>query len=116
MASSGLILIHFRDFVRRPVDPDDIYYLAADGDEALIRGRSSKLLRDVRALGELSSAFEAHGFVRIHYDHLVNPHRIRELRHRDSSTEREVKFQPPVNRVLPVSWNRLEDLLAVFEG
>ena len=85
MSTSGLILIHLRDFVRRPIDPADIYYLEADGDETLIRGRSSKLLRDVRSLGELSPAFEnlpKPGFVRIHSNHTVNPHHIRELRHR----------------------------------
>ncbi len=81
--------------------------------------KGSDAARDVRSLGELSPAFEnlpKPGFVRIHSNHTVNPHHIRELRHRDSSTEWEVKLQPPVNRVLPVSRNRLDELLGVFEG
>jgi DNA-binding LytR/AlgR family response regulator len=116
MSTSGLILIHLRDFVRRPVEPADIYYLEADGDETIVRGRSAKVLRDVRSLGELSPAFEAHGFVRIHNNHSVNPHHLRELRRREGGTDWEVKLQPPVNLVLPVSRNRLNELLKIFEA
>ena len=116
MPTSGLILIHLGDFVRRPGDPTDVYYLEADGDETLIRGRSSTLLHDVRSLGELSPIFEAQGFVRIHNSHSVNPLHIREIRHRESIADWEVKLQPPVNRVLPISRKRLDILIGAFEG
>ncbi|MFQ5791346.1 MAG: LytTR family transcriptional regulator DNA-binding domain-containing protein [Acidobacteriota bacterium] len=108
------ILLHLSDFRRVPVDPADVYYLDAAGDETLVRTRSSRLLRDVRSLGELFPAFKPFGFVRAHRNHAVNLRRIREIRRRKRSEDWELKLQPPVNRVLPVSRGQLSKLLAAF--
>ncbi len=39
----------------------------------------------------------------------------REIRHRKTGSDWEVKLQPPVNRVLPVSRRRLKALLEAFD-
>ena len=97
------VLLHLDDFVRKPVTPAEIYYLEAVGDETLVRIRSSRRLRDVRSLGELLPDFERHGFLRIHRNHAVNLTRVREIRRRKKGPDWELKLEPPVNRVLPIS-------------
>ena len=57
MRSIEKILVHFGDFVRKPIDPADVYFLEAVGDQTLIRTRSARPLRDVRSLGELLPRF-----------------------------------------------------------
>jgi hypothetical protein len=59
------VLVHFGDFVRKPIDPAEVYFLEAVGDQTLIRTRSARPLRDVRSLGELLPRFAPYGFVRI---------------------------------------------------
>ena len=97
------VLLHLDETRRVPVDPFSIFYLEADGDDTLVRSRSAKPRRDVRSLGKIAAVFEPHGFVRIHREFCVNTLRIREIRRRDDSQLWEVRLQPPVNLVLPVS-------------
>ena len=47
-------------------------------------------------------------------NHAVNPGRVRELRPAASGSGWEVRLQPPVNRVLPVSRRSLNVLLAAY--
>ncbi len=108
------VLIHIGEFVRKPIDPAEVYYLEAVGDETLIRTRSRRSLRDVRSLGELQPDFEPYGFVRIHKNHAVNLERIREIRRRSKGSDWELKLEPPVNRILPISRNALKKLLGAY--
>ena len=101
------VLLHVRDGLRRVVDIDDVYYLEAAGDATRVRLRSAKVLLDVRRLGDLLPAFEPRGFLRIHREYAVNLRRVREIRRRDRGRDWEVKLEPPVNRVLPVSRGKL---------
>lgn len=98
----------------RAVDLDDVYLVEAEGDDARVRLRSREPLHDVRRLGELEELLEPTGFVRIHRSYLVNPARILELRRRDGAEGYEVVMEPPVNRVLPVSDERLAALWGRF--
>lgn len=107
------VLLHLADGSRRPVGPQDVYLLEAEGGETAVRTRSASPLLDVRPLGELLPLFEPWGFVRIHRSFAVNASRIRSIRPR-SSEGWEVKLDPPVNRVLPLSRDRKQDLWAVF--
>jgi len=107
------ILLHLQDGRRIPVDPQDIYLLEADGGETLVRTRHAKPLTDVRQLGELIHVFESLGFAQIHRSLAVNLRRIREIRP-DPEGGWEVKLDPPVNRVLPVSRRRLSALWERF--
>jgi DNA-binding LytR/AlgR family response regulator len=105
------VLVHIGDSVRKPIDPTDVYYLQAVGDVTRLRTRSARPLRDVRSLGELLPAFAPYGFVRVHRNHAVNLGRIREIRRRRKGPDWELKLEPPVNRVLPISRNSLKKLL-----
>jgi DNA-binding LytR/AlgR family response regulator len=96
------------------VDLNDIYFLEAEGDDTRIRLRSRTPLQDVRRLAELEELLAPAGFVRIHRSYLLNPARILELRRRDGTEGYEVVLEPPVNRVLPVSKDRVGELRGRF--
>jgi len=108
------ILLNLADGLRRVVDPAEVYYLEAKGGETLIRLRSAKRLLDLRELGEVAPLFEPHGFLRISREVAVNLRRIRDIRLRPSGRDWEVKLEPPVNKVLPVSRAALSKLWKAF--
>jgi len=95
---------------RRLVDVADVYYLEAEAGSTLVRLRSARALRDVRRLPEMLRLLAKAGFVRIHRNHAVNLRRVRELRRQRDGVDWEVKLEPPVNRVLPVSRGSLPGL------
>ena len=101
------ILLHLQDGRRIPVDPKEIYLLAAEGGETLVRTRHAQTLTDVRQLSE------PFGFAMIHRSWAVNLRRVREIRPAADSGW-EVKLDPPVNRVLPVSRRRVSALWECF--
>ena len=107
------ILLHLQDGRRIPVDPREIYLLEAEGGETLVRTRRAQALTDVRQLSELFDAFEPFGFAMIHRSWAVNLRRVREIRPAADSGW-EVKLDPPVNRVLPVSRRRVSALWKCF--
>jgi DNA-binding LytR/AlgR family response regulator len=108
----GKVLLHLAGRRRRVIDADDIYYLEAQGDETDVRLRAARRLRDVRSLGEVLKEIEPLGFVRIHHNHAVNPGHVREIR--PSGSGWEVRLEPPVNKVLPVSRRSLQALLDAY--
>ena len=114
MSRIGRILINVSELRRVPVDPKDIYFLEAVGDDTLVRLRSKRRLRDVRPLGTLLEEFTPYGFLRVHRNHAVNLARIREIRRRRGREDWEVKLEPPVNRILPVSRSQIGKLLRAF--
>ena len=107
------ILLHMADGTRVPVDPIDVYLLEAEGNETRIRTRAAETRLDVRELGELEELFTAQGFIRIHRSFIVNQNRIRLISPRPSDGW-EVKLDPPVNRILPVSRDRTKQLWEAF--
>ncbi len=108
------VLLHLAGHRRRAIDPADVYYLEAHGDETWVRLRGKTRLKDVRSLGEVLAVFAMHGFVRTHDSYAVNPLLIRELRPRKGSREWELRLEPPVGKVLPVSRGSLKAVLKVF--
>ena len=96
------------------VEPDDVYWLEADGPSTWVRQRGRKRLKDRRRLGELIDELAGFGFLRVHRNHAVNLRRVAEVRRRTPGGDWEVKLEPPVNRVLPVARGHEEELLAVF--
>ena len=58
--------------------------------------------------------FTSYGFLRIHRNHAVNLARIQEIRRRKGREDWEVKLEPPVNQVLPVSRNQIGKQLKAF--
>jgi len=71
-------------------------------------------LRDVRSLGEILDEFGALGFVRIHNSHAVNAGHVREIRPAGSGWE--VRLEPPVNKVLPVSRRLVSALFDAYRA
>ncbi len=110
------VVLHLDDGLRQVVDPADVYYLEARDEDTLVRLRSARPLADMRPLRELVPLFAPHGFLQIHREHVVNLRRIREIRRRDEGRDWEVKLEPPVNRVLPVSRGALAKLWKAFEA
>lgn len=108
------ILLHPSETRRRVVDLDDIFFVEAVGHDTLVRLRGSRPLRDARKLGELFQILEPHGFVRVHDNHAVNPNRVFEIRKRARAQDWELKLEPPVNRVLPVSRRGLAALWRAY--
>ena len=112
--ASGRVLLHLAGRLRRVVDSDDVYSLEAQGDETDVRLSGGRPLRDVRSLGEVLEDLGPLGFVRIHRDHAVHAGHVREIRPAASGSGWEVRLEPPVNKVLPVSRRSLAALLAAY--
>jgi len=111
---SRLFLLHPTTGLRETIEPDKIFFLEATGDDTSVRTRSARRLKDVRTLGELEPILRRWGFVRTHRNCIVNPDHVRQVRLRSGSKDWELKLQPPVNRVLPVSRGALRSLWAAF--
>ncbi len=98
-----------------PVEPEEVFFLEAVGDETEVRTRGRRRLRDVRALAELLPRFPTGLFVRVHRSYAVNVDRVAEVRRRrPSGRDWELKLEPPVNRVLPVGRTRFPTLWAAY--
>ena len=113
-APEARVLRHVARDRRRAVDPEDVYFLEAVGETTLVRLRSARRVRDVRALGDLLKAMLGAGLVRVHRNHAVNVRHVLEVRRRSAQKGWEVKLEPPVNRVLPVGRTYLARLWAAF--
>lgn len=110
------VLLHVVGQRRRVVDPEDVYYLEAAGDETVVRQRRRRTIRDVRSLGEVQPFFEPFLVYRVHEKWAVNLRRIREILPQRDGRDWEVVMDPPVNRVIPVSRRRLGGLPRFFAG
>ncbi len=116
MSRVGKVLLNISELRRVPVDPSDVYFLEAVGDHTLVRFRSKRRLRDLRRLGTLLKQFAPYAFLRVHRNHAVNLARIQEIRQRKGRQDWELKLEPPVNRVLPVSRDQIAKLLRAFRA
>lgn len=110
------VLLHLEGGERRVVDPAEVYYLEVLEEATRVRLRSARTLIDTRPAEEVVALFEAFGFLQIHREYAVNLRRIRTIRRRDNGRDWELKLEPPVNRVLPVSRGLLGSLWKAFEA
>lgn len=113
-AGDGRLLLHLGSGLRQAIDPDDIYFAEATGDDTEVRTRAARALRDVRPIGALEGPFLRRGFLRTHRNYLVNPRHVRQVRRRPQGDDWELKLDPPVNLVLPVSRSALAALWRAF--
>ena len=113
-ALNDRLLLHLARGIRETVEPADVYFLEAVEGGTKVRLRGSRPLLDIRVLGELAPLFEPHGFLRVHRNHMVNLRRVRLIRRRPEGREWELKLDPPVNKVLPVSRDETKRLWAAF--
>ena len=91
------------------VEWDQIFYIEAKGADSLIRTARKRTRRHVEPLHEVEPRLPSPPFFRIHRSYLVNLDRVFEVRTRGEG-EWEVKMDPPVNKVLPVSRSRYPKL------
>lgn len=91
------------------LEKDQIFYIAAEGDDSLIRTARKKLYPHIERLEEVEDRLPSPLFLRIHRSFIVNLDRVYELRSRGEG-EWEVKMDPPVNKVLPGSRRRMDEL------
>jgi DNA-binding LytR/AlgR family response regulator len=108
------LLLHLGPGLRQAIDADEIYFVEAIGDDTRVRTRAARALQDVRSIGDLEPLLLPRGFLRTHRDYLVNPGHVRQVRRRPRGEDWELKLDPPVNRVLPVSRSALPELWAAF--
>jgi DNA-binding LytR/AlgR family response regulator len=107
-------LLHLGPGLRQAIDPAEIYFVEAIGDDTQVRTRAARALRDVRPIGEIAPPLLKRGFLRVHRNTLVNPAHVRQMRRRASGADWEVRLDPPVNVVLPVSRSAPSALWAAF--
>lgn len=110
------VVVHLGDGAREVLDAAEIYHLEAIGDQTRIRMHKRRARLDVRALGTVTDRWSRLGFVRIHRSHAVNLAAIHLLRRREQGRDWEIKLEPPINQVLPVSREALVPLIAALEG
>jgi DNA-binding LytR/AlgR family response regulator len=95
------------------IEWEKIFYIEAEGDDSLVRLAEKTSLRHIEPLGDLEPRLPSPPFFRIHRSYLVNLDRAFEIRERDEG-EYELKMDPPVNKVLPISrlrYAKLRELL-----
>ena len=108
------ILFRTANGERVVVDPADIYLLEAVDGATHVRGRSATPMVDVRELHEVAPLFEPFGFLRVHREFAVNLRRVTLVRPRSSGRDWELKMEPPGNRIVPISRDRLDDVWQAF--
>ena len=108
------LLLHLGPGLRRAIDPGEVYFVEATGDDTRVRTRAARPLQDVRPMAEIARVLLRQGFVRAHRNTLVNPAHVREVRRRPGGEDWELRLDPPVNLVLPVSRSALRAVWAAF--
>ncbi len=91
------------------LEKDKIFYVEAEGDDSIVRTARKKVYKHVEPLDEVEARLTSPPFFRIHRSYIVNLERVYALRSRGDG-EWEVKMDPPVNKVLPVSRRRMKEL------
>ena len=95
------------------LEKDQIFYIQAEGDDSLVRTARPKVYRHTERLEQVQARLPSPPFYRVHRSYIVNLDRVYELRPR-GRTDHELKLDPPVNKVLPISRRRYVELKAVF--
>ena len=90
-----------------------VYYLEAQREKTLIRTRRKKRYVSLQRLGEIEKKLPKPAFVRCHREFIVNLNRVRSLDPRKSRGY-DIKLDPPVNKRIPVSRNRLSTVRKIL--
>jgi DNA-binding LytR/AlgR family response regulator len=86
------------------IDAAEIYFIEARDHTCLIRTARKRSYPTTMRIAEWEKALSGAGFIRVHRSLLVNLDRVREIRtRRGDHNDWELKLDPPVNAVLPVS-------------
>ena len=95
------------------VENAGIYYVEAEVDDSLIRTARKTPYAHLEPLEDVEARLPSPPVFRIHRSYIVNLDRVYELRSRGDG-EWEVKMDPPVNKVLPVSRRRMDEFRAML--
>lgn len=114
MSTVDRVLLRTSDGERIAVDPSEVYLLEADRGNTRVRQRSKTALVDVREIGQVAELFAPYGFLRVHREWAVNLRRVASIRLREGGRDWELKMAPPVNQLIPISRDRLDELWAAF--
>ena len=98
-------------------DPHEVFYIEGERNDSLVRTARKRLYRSTQPLASWEKRLRGTPLVRIHRSYLVNLDRVREIRRRGGDpNDWELKLDPPVNAVLPVSRKYYATVLKALEG
>jgi DNA-binding LytR/AlgR family response regulator len=86
-------------------DPEEIFYLEADGHDTLVRTAARKRYRSTERLAALAARLPSPPFFRCHESFVANLARVRKLER--GARDWTLRLDPPVNKLLPVARGRL---------
>ena len=88
------------------IEMDRVYYLEAQREKTVVRTRRKKVYISLQRLGEIEKKLPKPAFFRCHREYIVNLNRVRSLDPRESRGY-DIKLDPPVNKRIPISRNRV---------
>ncbi|MFW6051030.1 MAG: LytTR family DNA-binding domain-containing protein [Myxococcota bacterium] len=100
----------------RVVNVDDVYMLEAHEGDTLVHRRGTPPLRDARQIGEMLEAWPTPPFIQVHRSYAVHPIHVLEVRLRRNGRDWELKLEPPLNTIVPISRGYADDLWAALGG
>ena len=95
------------------IERERIFYLRAKRHDTVVRLAGRKMLRHIEPLEEVEARLPTPPFFRCHRSFIVNLDRVRELRIAPSG-DHELRMDPPVNAVIPVSRKLYPKLRKLF--
>jgi DNA-binding LytR/AlgR family response regulator len=88
----------------RLIDAAEIYFIEARDHDTVVRTARKRAYPSTWRITDWEKTLRGSRFLRTHRSFLVNLDRVLEIRtRRDDSNDWELKLDPPVNTVLPVS-------------
>ena len=95
------------------LERSQILYINVEGDDTLIRTARRKRYPQLEPVETIEGRLPSLPFFRIHRSYIVDLDRVDELRSRGTA-DHELKLDPPVNKVLPISRRRYDELKEVL--
>ena len=93
-------------------DAEEIFYLASFGHDTLVRTARKTPYRSSQRLRELIAALPSPPFFRCHESYVINLARVRTVERR-TKTDFEIRLDPSVNKVIPLSRAKVAKLKGV---
>ena len=93
-------------------DPSEVFYLEVDGHDTLVRTARKRPYRSTRRMAGLLGRLPSPPFFRCHESYVVNLERVRSIE--AAGRDRQLRLDPPVNRLLPVARGRVAALHRVL--
>ncbi len=92
------------------LETEDVFHVEAVGGDSRLRTRSRRFYESTERLADVAARLPEDRFFSPHRSHVVNLDRVRQVRRRVDGRGWELKLDPPVNAVIPVSRSRETEL------